>query len=66
MYWQVVIDNAFRGHDDFIGYMSEDDGYRDVVLDMHHYQCFGSYWSDMSLDLPYAWNVHYKHTCSVS
>jgi hypothetical protein len=60
--FQVVIDSAFRGGDSFADYMAEQ---TNVVLDMHHYQGFGSFWNDMALDIPETWKNHYKHSCKV-
>ena len=54
---------SFIGGNNFVNYMSEK---KNVALDMHHYQGFGSYWNSLALDIPQAWKSHYEHTCRVS
>ena len=58
----VIIDSAFRSSDHFVDYMSEENN---VMLDLHHYQGFGSYWNNLALDIPEGWLNHYRHTCKV-
>ena len=58
----VIIDSAFKSSDNFINYMNDK---VNIILDIHHYQGFGSYWNNMALNLPNGWQNHYRHTCRV-
>ena len=36
--------------------MSEDDGYENVMVDLHEYHAFGDYWNDLAAN-PSGWQV---------
>lgn len=56
----IVIDSGFRSSENFVDYMKNG---KNVFVDIHHYQGFGSYWNSMALDIPDGWNQHFQHTC---
>ena len=59
----VAINQAFRPYQDFVNYMSENDGYSKVMLDMHTYHCFGPEYNSMAL-LPEGWALHLVDSCA--
>ena len=59
---KVVIQQAFRDPSDFIGYMTESEGYFGVQLDLHNYHAFGSYWNDLA-GQPQGWSVNLQEAC---
>ena len=59
--FRVVIQQAFRNPGDFDGYMSENDGYYNVALDMHNYHAFGG-WNDVAQQ-PDGWQQNLAAAC---
>ena len=62
---KVVIEQAFKEGRHFLNYMSTDEGYTGVNLDMHLYHAFGSFWNDMAVasQREQSWQIHVKHAC---
>ena len=59
----VNLQQAFRPASDYYGFMPQSDGYKDISVDMHRYQCFGDYWSAVA-DLPESWWKHLEASCA--
>merc|ERR1711915_154368 len=59
----VNLQQAFRPASDYYGFMPEEDGYKDISVDMHRYQCFGDYWSAIA-DMPESWWTHLDASCA--
>jgi glucan 1,3-beta-glucosidase len=56
---KIVIQQAFRSPQDFVGYMED---YPGTGLDLHNYQCFGDYWNALADD-PNGWYTHLDAAC---
>ena len=52
--WVVVLQQSFRPWYEFYDYMSEEQGYSKVALDIHQYHAFGPLWNYVA-SLPNAW-----------
>jgi len=59
----VNLQQAFKSWEDWVGVMSPADGYTDISVDRHEYQCFGGYWNDMA-DNPDGWAAHLDASCN--
>ena len=54
----VVIDVAALWYEEFVGRFPEPD-YQNLVIDAHHYQCFGNHWAEG----PGGWELHLGEAC---
>ena len=54
----VVIDVAALAYEEFTGRFPEPD-YQNLVIDAHHYQCFGNSWAEN----PGGWELHLGEAC---
>merc|ERR1711936_175875 len=58
----VNLQQAFRPASDYYGFMPQSDGYKDISVDMHRYQCFGDYWAGQA-DSSDGWWNHIDASC---
>jgi len=59
----VNLQQAFKSHEDWVPVMPPSDGFTDISVDRHEYQCFGGYWNDMA-DNPAGWSAHLDASCN--
>merc|ERR1711970_478837 len=58
----VNLQQAFRPASDYYGFMPQSDGYKDISVDMHRYQCFDEYWAGQA-DSSDGWWNHIDASC---
>merc|ERR1719402_690660 len=59
----VNLQQAFKSHEDWVPVMPPSDGFTDISVDRHEYQCFGGYWNGMA-DNPAGWSTHLDASCN--
>jgi len=59
----VNLQQAFKSAEDWVSVMPPSEGYTDISVDRHEYQCFGGYWNDLA-DAPEGWARHLEAACA--
>ncbi len=57
---RFVIQQAFRNHSEFVGYM---DDYEGTVVDFHEYHAFTQHYNDIALDFDLAYSENLEASC---